>query len=89
MTIIPVHARATHVSARLGRMVAGVLVLAGVALATATVLVHRAPEAAPFRTSIARTEAKTSPSMRPANAGEDTGPGFVESEVARLPQNRP
>ena len=48
MTIIPVHARATHVSARLGRMVAGVLVLAGVALAMATVLVHRAPEAAPF-----------------------------------------
>jgi hypothetical protein len=90
MAIIPLPARATHVSARLGRMVAGVLVLAGVALVTATVLVHREPEAAPFRTSSARTEAHTpSPSMRPANAGEDTGPGFAESEVARLPQSRP
>ncbi len=36
MAIIPVPARATHVSARLACMVAGVLVLAGVALVTAS-----------------------------------------------------
>jgi hypothetical protein len=89
MAIVPLHARATHVSARLGRMVAGALVLAGVALVTATVLVHREPEAAPFRTSIARTEAHTASVVtRPANASEDTGSGFTESELARLPESR-
>ena len=90
MNAVPHHVRATPVSARLGRRVAGVLVLAGAVLAAAIVLAHRGPEAAPLRTSSARSAGHTaSPAIRPASASEDTGPGFAESEVARLPQSRP
>ena len=91
MNVTPVHPRATHVNPRLRRNVVAVLAVAGAVLATATVVARPAPVAPPSSPmSIALSRAHTESLVgRLANAGEDTGPGCAESEVARLPTTSP
>ena len=90
MDVPPIHPRAADASPRLRRTVAVVLILAGAGLATATVLARPAPvtPVSSIRVDgpLTHLDALTS---RLASAGDDTGPGCAESEVAKHPVDRP
>ena len=87
MDVSPIPPRVPHASLELRRTVVAVLALAGAGLATATVLARPAPAAAPITMHVTRIASDPDSLGRPvASAGDDTGPGCAESEVAKLPE---
>ena len=85
MRTVPIHPRQTQVR----RTIVAALAVAAAVLATATVVARPAPAASPLPTRTEWSRKHTADlGAHIASAGDDTGPGFAESEVARLPESR-
>ena len=87
--VIPSESTAPVMTNRPVRVVLAAIALGGVILGGASILArptHAAPSA-PITTFRVETQASRFTDHL-ANAGEDTGPGCDESEVAKLPDSR-